>query len=183
MTEVDTPWYLRSLRWGQTNLTEIDPERYDSAFWRQRWKDTALDGVIVNAGGIVAYYPSQFEQHRATGLGDRDFYGDIVRDAREDGLVVIARMDSNRADKALFRSHPNWFTRDIDGEPYMAGKNYISCINGGYYTEFLPAVFKEIIERSHPDGFADNSWAGLESSKICYCENCVSAFRLSLIHI
>jgi len=177
MSEVDTPWYRRALRWGQTNLTEIDPGRYDSAFWRQRWKDTKLDGVIVNAGGIVAYYPSQFEQHRATGLADRDFYGDIVRDAREDGLVVIARMDSNRADEALFRSHPNWFTRDIDGEPYMAGQNYISCINGGYYTEFLPAVFKEIIERSHPDGFADNSWAGLESSKICYCENCVSAFR------
>src|SRR5665811_2186093 len=65
----------------------------------------------------------------------------------------------------------------IRDRPYMAGKNYISCINGGYYTEFLPAVFKEIIERSHPDGFADNSWAGLESSKICYCENCVSAFR------
>lgn len=177
MTDSQQPWYRRAMRWGQTNLTEADPARYDSAFWRQRWKDTRIDGVIVNAGGIVAYYPSRYEQHRATTLGDRDLYGDIVRDAREDGLVVIARMDSNRADRALFDAHPEWFTRDIDGRPYMAGPNYISCINSGYYTEFLPAVFREIIERSHPDGFADNSWAGLEASKICYCENCVTAFR------
>ncbi|HEY0248793.1 MAG TPA: beta-galactosidase [Gryllotalpicola sp.] len=164
------------MRWGQTNLTEIDPGRYDADFWRQRWRDTKIQGVIINAGGIVAYYPSAFPQHRATALGERDFYGDIVAQAREDGLVVIARMDSNRADQSLFDAHPEWFTRDKAGTPYKAGPNYIACINSGYYREFLPAVFQEIIERSHPDGFADNSWAGLEASKICYCENCRTAF-------
>lgn len=183
MTESSTsdsrrPWHERALRWGQTNLTEIDPGRYDSAFWRDRWRKTHLDGVIVNAGGIVAYYPSAFPQHRATALEDRDFYGDIVHQAREDGLVVVARMDSNRADRAFFDEHPDWFTRDASGEPYRAGPNYISCINSPYYGEFLPAVFAEIIERSSPDGFADNSWAGLDASKICYCGNCEAAFKI-----
>ena len=23
------PWYRRTLRWGQTNITEVDPTRYD----------------------------------------------------------------------------------------------------------------------------------------------------------
>ncbi|MBL8233641.1 MAG: hypothetical protein JNL98_34410 [Bryobacterales bacterium] len=23
------PWYRRAYRWGQTNITEMDPERYD----------------------------------------------------------------------------------------------------------------------------------------------------------
>lgn len=170
------PWYQRTFRWGQTNLTEIDPQRYDSAFWRDRWKETRIEGVIVNAGGIVAYYPSRLPQHRAIGLGDRDFYGDIVAQAREDGLAVIARMDSNRADEVLFQERPDWFTRDIDGRPYMAGPNYVACVNGPYYTEFLPEVFAEIIDRSHPDGFADNSWAGLDSTKICYCDNCRRSF-------
>lgn len=178
MTDDKTlPWHQRTLRWGQTNLTEIDPERYDSAFWRERWRATNIEGVIINAGGIVAYYPSEYPQHRATSLGDRDFYGDIAKQAREDGLVVIARMDSNRADQAFFDNHPDWFTRDVNGDPYMAGPNYISCINSPYYSEFLPKVFLEIIERSHPDGFADNSWAGLDSSKICYCVNCKTAFQ------
>src|SRR5947209_2885098 len=34
------PWYRRTLRWGQTNITEIDPAAYDIAWWRQHWKRT-----------------------------------------------------------------------------------------------------------------------------------------------
>src|SRR5512140_1369441 len=58
-----TPWYRRTLRWGQTNITEIDPAGYDIAWWRQHWKRTRTQGVILNAGGIVAYYPSKFPLH------------------------------------------------------------------------------------------------------------------------
>src|ERR1035441_557228 len=53
------PWYRRTLRWGQTNIIEIDPQRYDIAWWRQHWKRTRVQGVIFNAGGIIAYYPTQ----------------------------------------------------------------------------------------------------------------------------
>src|SRR4051812_19996542 len=53
----DAPWYRRALRWGQTNITEADPTEYDVAWWRQYWRRTRVQGVIINAGGIVAYYP------------------------------------------------------------------------------------------------------------------------------
>src|SRR5437016_2286212 len=53
-------WYCRTLRWGQTNITELDPARYDVGWWRQYWRRTQVQGVILNAGGIVAYYPSKF---------------------------------------------------------------------------------------------------------------------------
>lgn len=36
------PWYRTALRWAQTNLTEIDPTRYDAAFWRAHWKRTQI---------------------------------------------------------------------------------------------------------------------------------------------
>ena len=58
------PWYRRTLRWGQTNITEIDPTRYDIGWWRKQWKRTHTQGVIINAGGIVAYYPSRVPLHR-----------------------------------------------------------------------------------------------------------------------
>jgi len=32
------PWHLRTLRWGQTNITEADPGRYDIGWWRKYWK-------------------------------------------------------------------------------------------------------------------------------------------------
>src|SRR5690242_9587165 len=94
--QADEPasWYRRCLRWGQTNITEIDPTRYDIAWWRQYWKRTCVQGVIINAGGIVAYYPSKFPlHHRPPALGDRDLYGELARAAHEDGLAVLARMD------------------------------------------------------------------------------------------
>ena len=102
------PWYRRCLRWGQTNITEIDPSRYDIPWWREQWRRTAVQGVIVNAGGIVAYYPSAYPQHRAQHLGDRDLFGDVQAAAREEGLAVIARMDCNRVRGPFYSAHPDW---------------------------------------------------------------------------
>lgn len=172
------PWYRRALRWGQTNIAEIDPQRYDIGWWRSYWKRTQTQGVIINAGGIVAYYPSQFPlQYRAAGLGDRDLFGELTRAAHADGLAVIARMDSNRVHEDFYRAHPDWFARDADGQPYRDTGLCVTCINGPYYDEFIPSVLREIIERSHPEGFADNNWSGLERSQICYCENCRRKFH------
>lgn len=175
MTE--EPWYRRTLRWGQTNLVEIDPERYDPDWWRTHWRRTRVQGIIVNAGGIVAYYPSQIAFHRrAERLGERDLFGEIARTAGEDGIAVIARMDSNRVAADLFEAHPDWICRDIDGNPYTQADKFITCIGSAYYSEHLPSVMEEIIARAHPVGFADNSWAGLPRDRICYCDNCRAQF-------
>jgi hypothetical protein len=172
-----TPWYQRTLRWGQTNITELDVERYDIDWWREHWKLTKVQGVVVNAGGIVAYYPSKYPLHyRAQFLNDRDLYGEINAAAREEGLTVLARMDSNRATEDFFKQHPEWFTRDIDGNPRMQGDRYTACIFSGYYDTFLVDILKEIIDRYEPDGFTDNSWSGMNHSQICYCENCKQSF-------
>ena len=172
------PWYRRTTRWGQTNITEKDPVRYDIPWWREFWKRTQVQGVIINAGGIVAYYPSKYPlQHRAEFLGERDLYGELTKAAHEDGLVVIARMDSNRTTEDFFKAHPDWFTRDHAGNPYRVDDKYVTCVNGPYYDEYLPAVLTEIIERSHPEGFADNSWSGLNRDSICYCANCARKFH------
>jgi len=172
------PWHQRTYRWGQTNITEKDPVRYDIPWWREFWKRTRVQGVIINAGGIVAYYPSKFPlHHRAEFLGDRDLYGELAKAAHDDGLVVIARMDSNRTAEDFFQAHPDWFARNASGNPYRASDKYVTCVNGPYYDEYLPSVLKEIIDRSHPEGFADNSWSGLGRDSICYCENCARTFR------
>lgn len=174
------PWYERTRRWAQVNLTERDPAVYDAERWREQWRRTAVQGIIVNAGGIVCYYPSRFRlQHRALFLGERDLYGDIVELGRTEGLTVLARMDSNRASEEVFSAHPEWFARQRDGEPYVVDGRYIACLNSGYYEEFLADVLREIIERSDPDGITDNSWSGLSRREICYCDNCRQVFARS----
>ncbi len=171
------PWYRRTFRWGQTNITEIDPTRYDIPWWRNYWKRTQTQGVIINAGGIVAYYPSQVPFHRpAEYLGSRDLFGELCRAAHEEGLVVFARMDSNRAHEELYRAHPDWFALDNTGRPHKAGELFVTCVNSPYYEEHIPSILREIIGRYHPEGFTDNSWSGLGRGAPCFCKNCERRF-------
>lgn len=177
-SNVTRPWHKRVSRWGQTNITERDPARYDIAWWREYWKRTEIQGVIVNAGGIVAYYPSKFPlHHRAEFLNGRDLYGEVTRAAHQDGLAVLARMDSNRTAEDFFLAHPDWFARQASGAPYRAEDKYVTCVNSAYYDEYIPGVLTEIVERSHPEGFTDNSWSGLTRNSICYCANCARKFK------
>lgn len=174
----EIPWYKRITRWGQTNITEKDPIIYDIGWWRNQWKKTQTQGVVVNAGGIVAYYPTKIPFHyKAQYLQGRDLFGDLCKAAHEDGLVVFARMDSNRAHEELYKAHPDWFAVDADGKPYRAEDLYITCVNGPYYNEHIPAILTEISNLYHPEGFTDNSWSGLGRDTICYCENCKQSFR------
>ena len=176
--ESSAPWYRRVLRWGQTNISELDPTRYDIPWWQGYWKRTQVQGIIVNAGGIVAYYPSRFPLHRrAQSLGDRDLFGDLLQAARRQGLAVLARMDSSRAGEEFYHAHPEWFAVDASGKPHRSGELYTSCINGPYFREYIPEVLREIAERYHPDGFTDNSWSGLGRNAFCYCDNCARKFR------
>lgn len=173
-----SPWYRRILRWGQTNINEADPSRYDIDWWRQHWRRTRTQGVIINAGGIVAYYPSRNPlQYRAKDLEERDLYGELTRAAHLDGLAVLARMDSNRAHEEFYQAHPDWFAVDGDGRPYRAGDLYISCIDSPYYDTYLPEVLREIIAWEKPEGFTDNSWSGLGHDEICSCEFSRKRFR------
>ena len=172
------PWYKRVCRWGQTNITEKDPVRYDIAWWREYWKRTEVQGVIVNAGGIVAYYPSKFPlHHRAEFLNGRDLYGELAKAAHDDGLAVLARMDSNRTAEDFFQAHPDWFARDASGQAIRAADKFVTCVNSPYYDDYLPGILTEIIERSHPEGLTDNSWSGLSRDTTCFCQNCKRKFR------
>ena len=178
MAKTPAPWHRRTLRWGQTNLTEIDPGRIDIEFWRAHWKRTRIQGVVVNAGGIVAFYPTKVPfHHRASGLKDRDLFGELTRAAREDGLAVFARMDSNRAHEDFYRAHPDWFAHDADGKPYVVTDLYVACINGPYYREYLPQVLREIVTNYRPDGVTDNNWNGPQRHQPCFCANCGKSFR------
>ena len=173
------PWYQKTFRWAQTNITEIDPLVYDLEWWRDHWRRTHVQGVIINAGGIFSYYPSKLPfSHQAKFLGDRDLLGELVDAAREEGLAVIARMDSNRVHETLFAAHPDWIAVDQHQQPYRAGDLYITCIDGPYYAQYLPQVLKEIIEKYHPDGFTDNSYSGLDRNRISYSVYAAERFKL-----
>jgi len=177
-SEPNLPWYKTTYRWAQTNFTEDDPVKADIEFWRGQWRRTKTQGVIINCGGIVAYYPSKYGlQYRAKYLDDQDFFKRVSDAAREEGIVVVARMDMQRATKEFYEAHPDWFCRKKNGDPIISQDRYYTCVNSDYYKAYIPKVLEEIIENYHPAGFTDNSWKGLDRNTICYCNNCKTKFK------
>jgi hypothetical protein len=178
-TEDEIPWYRRVTRWGQINITEDNAANFDIEWWRKYWKRTETQGIVLNAGGVVAYYPSEVPLHkRAKFLGDRDLFGELTRVAHEDGLVVFGRVDSGKVDEDFYNAHPDWFAINAEGKPYMyRDKYFVTCINGPYYLQHIPAILKEIATKYQPEGITDNNWEGLGRNKPCYCENCKKSFR------
>ena len=129
----------------QTNIAEIDATRYDIPWWREHWKRTHTQGVVVNAGGLVAFYPTKIPFHRtAQFLGDRDLFGELAKAAHDDGIVVFARMDSNGAGDDVLQAHPDWLTRNAAGAVYRDRDLNVPCVNGPFYREHIPAILREI---------------------------------------
>jgi hypothetical protein len=178
-TEDEVPWYRRVTRWGQINITENNAANFDIGWWRKYWIKTETQGIVLNAGGVVAYYPSEVPLHKpAQFLGDRDLFGELTRVAHEDGLVVFGRVDSGKVDEDFYKAHPDWFAINAEGKPYMyRDKYFVTCINGPYYSQHIPAILKEIATKYKPEGITDNNWEGLGRDKPCYCENCKKSFK------
>src|SRR6266496_5899103 len=68
------PWYATMRRCGQLNLNERDPLTLDVASWIDYWASLALDALLLNGGGIVAFYPTDIrsEEHTSELQSRRD---------------------------------------------------------------------------------------------------------------
>lgn len=175
------PWYDRAMRWAQLTLVGDDPRPgsgFDPAFWIDYMRDIRADAACLSAGGYMAFYPSDVDGHyRSPFLGDRDPFGDLVKGARELGLIVMARIDSHAVHETVAAAHPEWLSLDADGNPqehWSAPNVWLTCPFGPYATEFVPRVIAEILERYDVDAIFANRWAG---EGRCFCEGCQRLYR------
>ncbi len=171
-------WYGRPMRWAQLSFVENDPGNYDLAFWLDYFKRIHADATILNAGGCVAFYPTQIPFHyRSKWLGNRDTFGDIAKGCRNLGMNVVARTDAHACHEDVYHAHPEWLTVDKDGNMRRHPSDpdfWLTCALGPYNFEFMTAVHQEIMTRYMPDGIFTNRWAG---NGMCYCQHCQSNFR------
>jgi len=172
------PWANKAMRWAQVAFTEEDPPSYDLNFWLDLFKKTHVEAVCLSAGGCICFYPSKVPLHyRAKYLGNRDMFGEMVKGARALNISVIARVDPHAMSEEAFAAHPEWAACTEDGKPrrhWAAADMYVTCQNGGFMFDFMPAVLKEITDKYKPEGFFGNRWAG---SGMCYCQTCRTKFR------
>lgn len=171
-------WYERPMRWAQLSFVEDDPGNYSLDFWLDYFKRVHADAALVDAGGCVAFYPTEIPLHyRSKWLGNRDSFGDIVAASRKLGMNVVARTDSHACHQDVYDAHPDWIAVDENGNKrrHWADKDYwVTCALGPYNFEFMTAVHREIMTRYMPDSIFTNRWGG---SGMCYCEHCQKNFR------
>jgi hypothetical protein len=171
-------WYDKPMRWAQLSFVENDPGNYDLAFWLDYFQKIHADGALLNAGGCVAFYPTQVPFHyRSKWLGDRDTFGEIAGACRKLGLNVLGRTDAHACHQDVYDAHPDWLMADEKGNKvrHPSDKDFwLTCALGPYNFEFMTAVHKEIMSKYMVDGIFTNRWAG---SGMCYCEHCQKNFH------
>ncbi|MBI3693946.1 MAG: beta-galactosidase trimerization domain-containing protein, partial [Acidobacteria bacterium] len=171
-----TPWYQKMRRCGQINFNERDPQVLDIDSWLDYWTSLKLDALLLNAGGIVAFYPTKIPyHHKSQYLGDKDLFGDFTKAAKKRGMRVVARLDCNLVWEEAWKAHPEWIERTSSGEPVRHNEStwlYNTCMFSPYFTEQMPAIIREINSLYDVDAFFTNGWPSTGRPRVCYCENC-----------
>ncbi len=177
----EPPWYSTMRRCGQINFNERDTLTMDADAWMDYWASLKVNAVLLNGGGIVAFYPTEIpSHHRSRFLATRDLFGEMVAAAKKRNIRVVARMDCNLTWEEDLRAHPEWFERNRDGSPRPDGESprlYHTCMFSTYFSEHMPAIYREINKRYPVDGFFTNGWPGTGAPGVCHCENCQVIYR------
>jgi hypothetical protein len=170
------PWYATMRRCGQTNFNERDPTELDIHWWIDYWSSLKLDALLLNAGGIMAFYPSKIPyHHRSQFLGDRDLFGDFAKAAKAANIRVVARLDCNYVYEEAYRAHPEWIEQTSAGKPVVNSESpwlYKTCMYSPYFTEQMPAIIREINSFYDVDGFFTNGWPSTGKPPECHCAEC-----------
>ncbi len=171
-------WFNNSMRWAQLAFVENDPGKYDPDFWLDYFDRIHADGVLLSAGGIVAFYPTDIPlHHRSQWLGNSDPLGYLVKECRKKNRTVILRTDPHATRQDMYDAHPDYIAVTADGKKRRHWANtdlWVTCALGPYNFDFMTKVNQEIMQRYQPDAIFSNRWQG---HGVCYCEHCKKNFK------
>ncbi len=175
----DAPtWATKPLRWAQLAFVENDPGKCDPDFWLDYFKRIHVEGALLSAGGVVAFYPTEIPlHHRSDTLGNQDLLGYMIEGCKKLNITICVRTDPHAARQDVYNAHPDWIAVTADGQKRKHWANpdlWVTCGLGPYNFDFMTKVHKEIMEKYKPEGIFSNRWSG---SGTCYCEHCQKNFK------
>lgn len=171
-------WWQKPLRIIQYNLQQKDAPLMNPEKIAQETVELGANCITINAGGIVAWYPSKVAFHHINEyMGERNILKELLDACHAKGIKVIARFDFLVAQDDIYQQNPHWFARTVEGAPIIAGAErpgqwnllYMTCPNGGYQNEEVAVpVINEILKEYDVDGYF---WNGGYSIP-CWCDVC-----------
>jgi len=154
---VDTSlwWKKNNLRMIQTNLPAaegaLDP---DSLL--EDLIEYSANTLLINAGGIMAFYLTKLPFHYKNPYVKGDMLGRVISLCHENGIRVIVRFDFSRAHESFLAENPDWFYLSPKG---VRADNYgmiVTSVNGEYMQKHAFEIVQEVIDNYPIDGMFIN---------------------------
>lgn len=177
-------WWDGPMRVMQYNLQVADTPGMDPEKIARETEEMACNVVVMNVGGIYAWYPSKVKYHHINEFlpKDRDLLAELIEEFHKRDIKFVARFDFSITDDTTYLQKPQWFARKRDKQPYYRGEKRMgnwslllnTCANNGYRNEEVAVpVIKEVLQNYDIDGIFFNA----PSASPCFCEKCQEKYR------
>ncbi|MEQ9439197.1 MAG: family 10 glycosylhydrolase [Cyclobacteriaceae bacterium] len=148
-------WKPNNLRLMQTNLPAYEAQlNVDSLI--ADLELFSVNTLIINAGGIMAFYPTELDFQYVNPYMQENMLEDVVRKCHERNIRVITRFDFSRVHRSIFEQHPDWCYISPDGDRIINDDMYMVAINAPYVQEKSIEIVEEALTRYPIDGIFIN---------------------------
>lgn len=174
-------WLENNLRLIQNNLRETDAGA-DARRLVEQAVEFGANTLMINTGGVVAFYPTGLEYHYKSPYLKGDLIGELLKECRARNIRFFARFDFSKAHESIYAVHPEWFYQSPKGEAINYNGMVHTCVNGYYQQEYSLKILSEVLNRYEIDGVFFNMF-GYKTTDysnnyygICHCESCRRRF-------
>ena len=177
------------MRVMQYNLQVADTAGMNAEKIAEETEDLACNVVVMNVGGIYAWYSSEVRYHHVNEFlpKDRDLLKELIDAFHKRNIKFVARFDFSITDDTTYLQKPQWFARHKDKSPYFRGEKRMgnwslflnTCANSGYRNEEAAVpILKEVLIRYDIDGIFLNA----PMASACFCERCRDKYQACLLY-
>lgn len=173
-------WWQEPMRVLQYNLQVKDTQGMVPEKIAKETVDLGSNVVVMNVGGIYAWYRSRVPFHHINEYlpdDSRDLLRELIEAFHKENIRFVARFDFSIAEDKTYLNHPEWFSRTPDMQPIYRGEKRMgewslllnTCALGGYRNEDVAVpVLKEVLENYDIDGIFLNA----PHATACFCDRC-----------
>lgn len=155
ITDTSIWWNKNNLRMIQTNLPAAEGALNPDSLLADLI-DYSANTLLINAGGIMAFYPTKLPFHYKNPYVKDDMLGRVISLCHENGIRVIVRFDFSRIHESFFEEYPDWFYISPKGERVDNYGMMVASVNGDYMQKHAFEIVQEVIDNYPVDGMFVN---------------------------
>ncbi len=180
-------WSENNIRLIQNNISESNAS-LDVDLLIQKLREFSANTLMLNTGGIEAFYPTKLEYHFRSPYLEKDLIQEVIQKCHENNIKFIARFDFSKAHESIYAKQPSWFYKTADNQIINYNEMVHTCVNGYYQREYSLRIIEEVIDNYAVDGIFFNMF-GYQTRDysnhyygICHCESCKNRFKTMFNH-